>query len=102
MRNLIDNAVNYGGSAIVGLSELPDGSIVLRVEDDGPGIAEDRINEMLEPFARAEGSRNRNTGGSGLGLALANAFAVAEGGSLDINNRVPKGLVARITLPPQT
>lgn len=102
MRNLIDNAVNYGGSATVGLTLLPDGSSALGVEDDGPGIAEELIEEMLEPFARAEGSRNRNTGGSGLGLALANAIAVAEGGSLDISSRVPKGLMARIILPPQT
>lgn len=102
MRNLIDNALCYGGSATVGLVALPGGSIALCVDDDGPGIAEEQIAAMIEPFARAETSRNRNTGGSGLGLALANAIVVAEGGSLDIHNRQPHGLRAQIILPPQS
>ncbi|MEQ1688348.1 MAG: ATP-binding protein [Sphingopyxis sp.] len=102
LRNLIDNALCYGGSATVSLEQMGDGSVALSVEDDGPGIAEESIAAMIEPFARAEASRNRNTGGSGLGLALANTIAMAEGGSLDISNREPKGLAARIILPPQT
>lgn len=102
MRNLIDNALCYGGSATVGLAQMGDGSVTLSVEDDGPGIAEESIAAMTEPFARAEASRNRNTGGAGLGLALVKAIAEAEGGALEIRNRTPKGLSARIILPPQT
>ncbi|MEQ1724663.1 MAG: ATP-binding protein [Sphingopyxis sp.] len=101
MRNLIDNALCYGGSATVGLAQMGDGSVALSVEDDGPGIAEESIAAMTEPFARAEASRNRNTGGAGLGLALVKAIAEAEGGALEIRNRTPKGLSARIILPPQ-
>lgn len=102
MRNLIDNAISYGGSASIGVEIMPDGAAILFVDDEGPGIEEGRISELMEPFARAESSRNRNTGGSGLGLALARAIAIAEGGEVNIRNRVPKGLSARIILPRQT
>lgn len=98
LRNLIDNAVTYGGSATVGLTEQA-GVALLSVEDHGPGIPPDRIAEMMEPFARAESSRNRNTGGSGLGLALAKALVLAEGGRLELANRTGGGLAARVLLP---
>jgi hypothetical protein len=54
---------------------------------------------MMEPFVRAEESRNRNTGGSGLGLALARATVQAEGGTLTLANRSSGGLAATIQLP---
>ena len=102
LRNLIDNAVTYGNGATVGLTESADGSVIISVDDNGPGIPPDRINDMMEPFARAEASRNRDTGGSGLGLALARAIALAEGGRLDLINRAEGGLSARIALAAQT
>lgn len=98
VRNLIDNALAYGGSATVGLAVDAAGATRLSVADRGPGIPADRIAEMMEPFARAESSRNRNTGGSGLGLALAKALVLAEGGRLELANREGGGLVATITL----
>ncbi len=102
LRNLIDNAVTYGSTATVGLAEDTDGSVVISVDDSGPGIPPDRIADMMEPFARAEASRNRNTGGSGLGLALARAIVLAEGGALQLVNRTGGGLSARMILPAQT
>lgn len=102
VRNLIDNAIAYGGRAVVGLERQASGQTAIVIEDDGPGIAADRIADMLEPFARAEESRNRNTGGTGLGLALARAVVLAEGGELILANRQPKGLSATILLPLQT
>ncbi len=100
LRNLIDNAVAYGGSATVGLAESGDGGVTIMVDDDGPGIPADRIADLMEPFVRAEQSRNRDTGGSGLGLALARAIALAEGGRIELVNRRDGGLSARIHLPP--
>lgn len=98
LRNLVTNALRYAGSARV--SVLRDGSqILLRVDDDGPGIPEERIAEMLEPFTRGEGSRNRETGGAGLGLALARAVAEQHGGTLLLANRPQGGLRAEIRLP---
>ncbi len=101
LRNLIDNAVIYGGSATVGLAESVDGCVIISVDDNGPGIPPDLIVDMMEPFARAEASRNRDTGGSGLGLTLARAIVLAEGGKLELINRNGGGLSARIVLPRQ-
>ena len=61
--NLIDNALRYGGAARVTLSRA-DGDAVVRVEDDGPGIAPDRMEAMFEPFVGAA-SRSLETGGAG-------------------------------------
>ncbi|MGB7370197.1 ATP-binding protein, partial [Erythrobacter sp.] len=98
VRNLVSNAVRYGGSAR--LSILRDGaSAILRVEDEGPGIPPERIAEMTEPFTRGEASRNRATGGAGLGLALARAIAEHHGGRLRLANRASGGLAAEIHLP---
>lgn len=98
LRNLVTNALRYAGEAHV--SVIRDaGSIVLRVDDRGPGIPDDRIAEMLEPFARGEASRNRATGGAGLGLTLARAVAEQHGGTLILANRTEGGLRAEIRLP---
>lgn len=98
LRNLIDNAVAYGGGAAVAVEDRP-GEIELRVEDDGPGIPAGRLAEVLEPFRRLDSSRNRERGGAGLGLAIANAVALAHGGRLELANRAGGGLRASLILP---
>lgn len=98
LRNLISNALRYGGSAEVSVLH-EGGSAVLRVDDDGPGIPEDRITDMLEPFTRGEASRNRETGGAGLGLTLARAVAEQHGGTLVLANRTEGGLRAELRVP---
>jgi signal transduction histidine kinase len=98
LRNLISNALRYGGTAQVELAE-DRGMAILRVDDRGPGIPADRIDAMLEPFTRGEASRNRETGGAGLGLTLARAIAEQHGGALVLANRSKGGLRAEIRLP---
>jgi signal transduction histidine kinase len=98
VRNLLDNAVKYGKSGRVGLHVAPR-SIQIDVDDDGPGIPEDELARVLEPFYRLEGSRSRETGGVGLGLAIARAIAQAHGGTVTLANRPPGGLRAKIMLP---
>lgn len=98
LRNLVDNAVRYGGGAQVAVLAAG-GEAVVRVEDRGPGIPADRIPALLEPFARGEESRNRQTGGAGLGLAIARAIAEQHGGRLELTNRAGGGLRAEIRLP---
>ena len=100
VRNLIDNAVAYGGSATIGLNDVAGGSVAICITDRGPGIAPERIADLTQAFARGEESRNRETGGSGLGLAIARVIADGEGGRLEIANREGGGLIARIVLPP--
>ncbi|WP_370034306.1 sensor histidine kinase [Qipengyuania mesophila] len=98
LRNLITNALRYAGTARVEVLRA-DGMAILRVDDDGPGIPEHRIHEMLEPFTRGEASRNRATGGSGLGLTLARAVAEQHGGMLVLANRPEGGLRAEFRIP---
>ncbi len=98
LRNLIENAIVYGERAHVSVVR-EDGAIRLVVADGGPGIAEDRMEEMMEPFTRLEGSRNRETGGAGLGLALVRAIMAEHGGALKLVNRAGGGLEASLVLP---
>ena len=98
LRNLVSNAVRYGDSAQVGVT-CEDGAVILRVDDTGPGIPDDRMADMLEPFRRGEESRNRATGGAGLGLTIARAVAQQHGGVLVLANRASGGLRAELRLP---
>jgi len=103
LRNLVANALRYGGNARVSLLQDKQ-QVTIRVEDDGPGIPEGEIEAMLEPFRRGEASRSRETGGAGLGLTLARAIAKQHGGSLHLENRYAAdgsvaGLTAEIRLP---
>ncbi len=97
LRNLIENAVFYGDNAKVSMSEL-DESVRIRIADDGPGIPEDKLAFVLEPFQRAEQSRNRATGGMGLGLSIARQIVMSHGGALHLQN-APTGLVVDVFLP---
>jgi signal transduction histidine kinase len=98
LRNLIDNALAYAGEARVWV-EAQAGAFALIVDDDGPGIDEDRLEEVLEPFSRIEESRSRESGGAGLGLTIARAAALAHGGDLTLSRRPEGGLSVRIVLP---
>jgi signal transduction histidine kinase len=96
--NLVDNAVLYGGRALVRIEDTP-ASLTIRVLDDGPGIPEAQRDKVFEPFYRLEQSRNRTTGGSGLGLAIARNIARMHGGDIVLENRPQGGLEAVLTLP---
>ena len=96
--NLIANAVKYGGAARV-VAFARDGRAVVTVEDEGPGLPEDELETVFEPFHRAERSRSRETGGAGLGLTVARQAARAHGGDVTLSNRSGGGLQARLDLP---
>ena len=96
--NLVDNAVTYGERARIGLSG-DEKEIVLVIEDDGPGIPEERLEQVFRPFTRVEGSRNRQTGGFGLGLTIARTIARSLGGEVGLENREGGGLRTELRLP---
>ena len=96
--NLIDNAVKYGGNAEVLLAPADAGGVEIRVLDNGPGIPQELLEAVFEPFYRVEASRNRETGGTGLGLAIARQLAQALGATLTLRNRDGGGLEARLTI----
>ena len=98
LRNLIDNALAYGVRARLSVVREGDHARII-VSDDGPGLTDEQIRTLVEPFARGEQSRNRATGGAGLGLSIAREIAAGEGGELVLANRPGGGLDAAIVLP---
>lgn len=98
VRNLIENAVNYGKRADVSVHMNPDAYEVW-VEDIGPGIPPDDRERVFEPFVRLEGSRNLATGGVGLGMTLAKTVAEGHGGKIQLEDRDGGGMRVRVVLP---
>ncbi|MDF2493834.1 ATP-binding protein [Sphingomonas sp.] len=98
LTNLIENALHYGERVTVVL-EPGDGLVTIRVMDDGPGIPENQMEAVLEPFVRLDPARGRNTVGFGLGLPIVVQAIAAEDGQLMLSNRASGGLVATVTLP---
>ncbi len=98
IQNLIDNAVKYAGAAELSIQHDIDRARLI-VADRGPGIPDDELDRMFEPFERHEPSRSRSTGGLGLGLAIARSIAQAHGGSIRAENRAGGGLAVTVDLP---
>ena len=98
LRNIVDNALAYGGAARVRIARDSE-SVALIVEDDGPGIPDSDLARVFEPFVRLEESRSRETGGMGLGMAIARTILRAHGGDVEIANRAEGGLRVALRLP---
>jgi signal transduction histidine kinase len=98
LTNLIDNALKFGGTAEICVEKDINGTVLIKVQDQGPGIPEDQLDAVMQPFFRLEQSRNRGTGGTGLGLAISQQLALAIGGSLRLRNREGGGLSAEISI----
>ena len=88
VNNLLDNAQRYGGPNIVlRVQPLDEGGAEIHVEDDGPGVRQDELHRLFEPFWRGERADMRNDGGTGLGLAIAREIVLRLGGSLSAATR---------------
>jgi signal transduction histidine kinase len=98
VRNLVENAVKFGGSAELRI-EQDQAFINLLIADKGPGIPEEELERVTEPFVRLESSRNRDTGGTGLGLSIAQAVARRQGAELLLENRESGGLLVTVRWP---
>ena len=98
LRNVIENALRYGGSAAV-TAQHAGNVIQIIVTDQGPGIPETEFERVFEPFYRLEKSRSRETGGSGLGFSIARSIVQAHGGTITLENQAGGGLAVRIELP---
>ena len=98
VRNLADNAIRYGGRARLS-AVAASGRLIITIEDNGPGLPDDRLDDLLRPFARLDQSRNQGTGGAGLGLAIAHSIARQHEGELRLTNRTAGGLRATLAVP---
>jgi signal transduction histidine kinase len=98
IRNVLDNALRYGRSARVEVKTTST-SVLTIVEDEGAGIPETELENVLEPLVRLEKSRNMETGGHGLGLHITRSIVTAHGGTIRLENRNTRGLRVRIELP---
>jgi len=98
LANLVGNAQRYGKR--IDLSAENDGKIMtIHIDDDGPGIPVERLEDAFRPFYRLDESRNQDHGNSGLGLAIARDIARAHGGDLTLERSTRGGLRATVTLP---
>jgi signal transduction histidine kinase len=96
--NLIDNALKHGGSATVSAASAG-GEVSVRVRDRGPGLPDDMLEKVFDPFVRVDSSRSRQTGGAGLGLTIARALAEKNGATLSLRNHPEGGLEATVLWP---
>ncbi|MEA1922591.1 MAG: ATP-binding protein [Pseudomonadota bacterium] len=99
--NLLRNALRYGESeTMIEISSTRQGPVVvLEVRDYGPGVSEEELERIFEPFYRLEFDRNRRTGGSGLGLAIVKTCVEACHGKVRARNVAPSGLSVTVELP---
>ncbi|MBX9620895.1 MAG: HAMP domain-containing protein [Alphaproteobacteria bacterium] len=99
LTNLINNATRYGHEVWVNAQANTD-SLIISVEDNGPGIPEEKLQEVFKPFFRLDRSRNTNTGGVGLGLTIARDIAQSHGGDIQLTpSKNHEGLCASLILP---
>ena len=100
--NLVSNAVKFsppGGHVRVQL-ETSGEEVVVRVEDDGPGIAPEFLPFVFDRFRQADSSSTRPSGGLGLGLAITRSLVELHGGTVTAANRTPDpGAVFTVRLP---
>ena len=98
--NLVENAVSHGEKVVVTLTQPSAKLVQVDVSDDGPGIPAADKARVLEPFVRGERARTvTDRSGFGLGLAIVRSLVQKLGGGLELLDREPHGLIARVTLP---
>ena len=99
LRNLAENALRYGNNKPVSIHlSLQQGLPLISIMDSGPGIPEQKLDAVFNPFYRLEESRNINTGGSGLGLAIVRQLCQAQGWEIRLLPRSGGGTEARLWL----
>lgn len=98
LSNIVSNACRYGKHIRISLQECSN-RLEITVDDDGPGIPEDKREDVFKAFYRIEQSRNKETGGIGLGLAIVKDVVRAHGGVVRLSDSPMGGLRVEVKLP---
>lgn len=98
LANLIDNARSFGSKVEISAIKQND-RLVVFIDDDGPGIPEDKRGDAIKPFFRLDESRNQNVKGVGLGLSITSDIVQSHGGVLSLEDSPLGGLRCRVSLP---
>ena len=102
LTNLIVNAIKYGhedGTIEVSIEDLVKSKVIIRITDNGEGIAKEHIPRLFERFYRVDKSGSRKEGGSGLGLSIVKQMVEAQGGQIQFSSVLGQGSTFRFTLP---
>lgn len=100
--NLLNNALKYAGSAAnvtVSAALIDNNRVEIAVQDDGPGIPEEKLGEIMKPFVQLSSSYARAAGGVGLGLTICQSLARTMDGTLTVESGLGKGTTVRLVLP---
>ena len=97
--NIIENAARYAKKTIKITERDTADMVEIIIEDDGPGIPDNRKRDAMRPFVRLDDARGTDTGGTGLGLSIAQTAIENHGGQLFLENSELGGLRVRIVLP---
>lgn len=98
MGNVIRNALKYARDVRVVVTTRR-GAVDITIEDRGPGLPQEWIEKIFEPFARPDGARTRESGGAGLGMTIAKTCIESVGGIITCSNRQSGGLRVILTVP---
>lgn len=102
LENVVRNAVRYtppDSTVSVQLLTSESNSILIQVRDHGPGVPENALDAIFQPFYRVAEARDRQSGGSGIGLAITFRTVRLHGGTVTAHNHPDGGLVVEISLP---
>ena len=97
--NIIENAARYAKKTIKITEVDTEENIEIIIEDDGPGIPDNKKADAMRPFVRLDDARGRDTGGTGLGLSIAQTAIENHGGQIFLENSDLGGLRVRVVLP---
>ncbi len=96
--NVIENGLSYGKKVFIQAKKSV-GSVIIIIEDDGPGISKKEYDNVFKPFYRVDKSRSLNRSGVGLGLSIAQDIVKSHGGNISLSESRFNGLMVKITLP---
>ena len=102
LANLLNNALKYAGTSAnvnVSVGFVGEEHVSIAVEDDGVGIPEEKLDEIMQPFVQLSSSYARGAGGVGLGLTICQSLARTMNGSISVSSRLGEGMTVRLILP---